>query len=164
MSGEIKKEISNAQMQVIITDNPKYKIKSMLTIIVLLLIFIGIIFFMGTVVPEFFVFIIFILILSLPVIILLRQNLYGIIPSFIKTSLLEIDKVEEGTTQNFNVSKKYKQILALIFILLLFIGSINYLTQFNSKLEEKKSITKFIGSFICIIIAGITLLDIEQII
>ena len=65
--------------------------------------------------------------------------------------------------ENFNISKKYKQILTLIFVSLLFIGSINYLRKFSKKIGEKKSITKFLGSFVCILIAGITLLDIENI-
>ena len=116
MSIEKKKEISHAQMEVIIKENPKYKIKSTLTMIVLLLLFIGIIFFMGTIIPEFFVFIIFLLILSLPVIMLLRQKIYDFVPLFIKTSLLEIDNVEEGNTQHINVSKKYKQFLAIFFL------------------------------------------------
>ena len=163
MSSEKKKEISHAQMEVIIKENPKYKIKSTLTMIVLLLIFIGIIFFMGTIIPEFFVFIIFLLILSLPVIMLLRQKIYDFVPLFIKNSLLEIDNVEEGNTQHINVSKKYKQFLAIFFVLLLFIGSISYLTKFNNEFEEIKSITKFLGSFVCIIIAGITLLELENI-
>ena len=164
MSSEKKEEISNAEMKVIVKDNPKYKIKSVLTIIVLLLILIGVIIFMGSIIPEFFVFIIFLLILSLPIILLLRQKIYDFVPTFIKNSLLEIDHSDgEENTENFNISKKYKQILTLIFVSLLFIGSINYLRKFSKKIGEKKSITKFLGSFVCILIAGITLLDIENI-
>jgi len=164
MSSEKKEEISNAQMEVIVKDNPKYKVKSTLTLIVFILIIVGIIFFMGTVIPEFFVFIIFLFILSLPIILLLRQKIYNIVPSFIKNSLLEIDKRDENEkNQTVSISKKYKQILVIIFVTLLFIGSIIYLRKFNKKLEEKKSITKFLGSFVCIVIAGITMLDIENI-
>ena len=163
MSNEKKEEISNAEMKVIVKDNPKYRIKSMLTIIVLVLIVVGIIIFMGTIIPEVFVFIIFLFILSLPIILLLRQKIYDFVPIFIKDSLLEIDDSEEGTTETISISRKYKQILVLIFVGLLFIGSLNYLNKFNKNLAEKSSITKFLGSFVCIVIAGITLLDLENI-
>jgi hypothetical protein len=164
MSSEKKEEISNSQMEVIVKDNPKYKIKSTLTLIVFILIIVGIIFFMGTVIPEFFVFIIFLFILSLPIILILRQKIYNIVPNFIKNSLVEIDKRDENQkNQTVSISKKYKQILVIIFVTLLFIGSIIYLRKFIKKLEEKKSITKLLGSLVCIIIAGITMLDIENI-
>ena len=163
MSNEKKEEISNAQMNVIVKENPKYKVKSVLTIIVLVLLIIGIIIFMGTIIPEVFVFIIFILIMSLPIIILLRQKIYNMVPVFMKNSLLEIDKSEEGKTEVINVSKKYKKVLALVFTFLLFLGSLNYLNKFNKQIAEKKSITKFLGSFVCIVISGITMLELENI-
>jgi hypothetical protein len=163
MSDEKKEEISHAEMKVFVKENPKYRIKSILTIIVLVLILIGVIFFMGTILPEFFVFIIFILILSLPIILLLRQKIYDFVPIFIKDSLLEIDNENEDEKKPVNISRKYKQILAIIFISLLFIGSINYLKKFNKEIGERKSITKFLGSFVCIVLAGITLLDIDNI-
>ena len=52
--------------------------------------------------PEFFVLIVFLLILSMPVIILLRKKLYGIVPDFVKDSFLEIDQQIE----NKNKQKK----------------------------------------------------------
>lgn len=164
MTNEKKEEINNEQMIAVVRQNPKYKIKSMLTFILLILIIIGIIIFMGTIIPEFFVFIIFLIVFSLPVIILLRKRIYDIVPSFIKNSLLEIDqRDEENVTQNFSISKKYKQILVLVFCSILFIGSLNYLKKFNKQIAERKSITKFLGSFVCIIIAGISMLEIENI-
>ena len=163
MSEEKKEEISNAEMKVIVKENPKYRIKSMLTIIVLILILVGVIFFMGTIIPEFFVFILFLLILSLPILLLLRQKIYDYVPVFIKDSLLEIDDSDKIEKEPISISRKYKQILALIFVSLLFIQGLRYLNSFNTNLAERKSITKFLGSFICIVIAGITLLDIENI-
>lgn len=163
MSEEKKEEISNAEMKVIVKENPQYRIKSILTIIVLVLILVGVIFFMGTIIPEFFVFIIFLLILSLPILLLLRQKIYDFVPTFIKDSLLEIDDSDKVETKPTNISRKYKQILALVFVTLLFIGSANYLNKFRKNIGERKSITKFLGSFVCIVLAGITLLDIENI-
>ena len=164
MSNEKNEEISHAEMKVIIKENPQYKIKSVLTIIILLLIVIGVILFMGTIIPEFFVFIIFLLILSLPIILLLRQKIYDFVPEFIKNSLLEIDQKDDETkTQVVNVSKKYKQILILVFCFILFCGSVNYLKKFSTNLAERKSISKFLGSFVCIVIAGIAILEIENI-
>tara|TARA_B100000886_G_scaffold314471_1_gene251772 strand:+ start:13 stop:504 length:492 start_codon:yes stop_codon:yes gene_type:complete len=163
MSEEKKEEISNAEMKVIVKENPQYRIKSILTIIVLVLILVGVIFFMGTILPEFFVFIIFLLILSLPILLLLRQKIYDFVPTFIKDSLLEIDDSDKVEKKPTSISRKYKQILALVFVTLLFIGSGNYLNKFRINIGERKSITKFLGSFVCIVLAGITLLDIENI-
>ena len=163
MSEEKKEEISNAEMKVIVKENPQYRIKSMLTIIVLVLIIVAIIFFMGTILPEVFVFIISLFILSLPIILLLRQKIYDFVPTFFKDSLLEIDDTGDKKEEPVSISRKYKQVLALIFVSLLFIQSIRYLNNFKKNLGEKKSISKFLGSFVCILLAGITLLDLENI-
>ena len=162
MNNERNEEISSVRMNTIVSENPKYKIKSTLTLVIIILFVIGLIVFAGTIIPEFFVFLIFLLILSLPVIILLRNKLYNIVPNFIKNSLVEIDKTDENKkTEKFEVSKFYKQVLRFIFILLLFIGSIYYLKKFNKEMSEKKSIYKFLGSFICILIGGVAMIDMD---
>jgi len=160
---ERKEEISAVQMNSIIKEEPKTKVKSYLTLIMLILILVALVFFMGTIVPEFFVLLVFLLVLGLPVIILLRKKIYNILPTVIKDSLIEIDHNQENeSTQSYSVSLFWKQILIIIFIVLLIIGSINYLKKFKNKLEEKKSITKFLGSYVCAVIAGVTLLEIEN--
>ena len=162
MSSENKQEISGVQVNEIVSQNPQTRIKSYIRLILLFLVLFGVLFIVGSVVPEFLVLIVFLLLMSAPVIILLRNRLVGILPDFIGNSLLEIDKSNEEETQSYSVSKYYKQIISIIFIILLIIGSVNYLKQFINKYTERKAITKFLGSFICLIIGGITILELEN--
>ena len=163
MSKEKKEEISAVQMNAIVKENPKTKVKSYLTLIILILVMIGLVFFMGTIIPEFFVLLIFLLILGLPVIILLRKKFYNILPNVIKNSLIEIDNRKEAdTTKSYSVSLFWKQVLLFIFIVLLIIGSIDYLKKFKNNIAEKKSYTKFLGSYVCAVIAGVALFEIEN--
>ena len=162
MTNEKKEEIDSVKINTIISENPKYKIKSTLILVIIILVVVGLIFFTGTIIPEFFVFIIFTLILSLPIIILLRKKLYNVVPDFIKNSLVEIDNnVGKKNNKNFKISTYYKQIMKFIFVFLILIGSIQYLNKFNNEMTEKKSIYKFLGSFICLLIGGVTMLDID---
>jgi H+/gluconate symporter-like permease len=134
-------------------------------LVILILLLLGLVFFMGTVIPEFFVLVIFFIIMGLPVIILLRKKLYKILPNIISDSLVEIDnrQEEEDKTKNtYSISLMWKQVLMFIFIVLLIIGSVYYLKKFKADLTEKKSIVKFLGSFVCATIAGITLLEIDK--
>ena len=160
---ERKDEISAVQMNAVIKEEPKTKVKSYLTLIILILLLVGLVFFMGTIVPEFFVLLVFLLVIGLPVIILIRKKIYNILPTVIKDSLIEIDNTQENNSnKNYSVSLFWKQVLMFIFIVLLIIGSLNYLKKFKNKLEEKKSITKFLGSYVCAVIAGVTLLELEN--
>lgn len=160
---ERKDEISAVQMNAVIKEEPKTKVKSYLTLIILILLLVGLVFFMGTIVPEFFVLLVFLLVIGLPVIILIRKKIYNILPTVIKDSLIEIDNTQENNSnKNYSVSLFWKQVLMFVFIVLLIIGSLNYLKKFKNKLEEKKSITKFLGSYVCAVIAGVTLLELEN--
>ena len=160
---ERKDEISAVQINAVIKEEPKTKVKSYLTLIILILLLVGLVFFMGTIVPEFFVLLVFLLVIGLPVIILIRKKIYNILPTVIKDSLIEIDNTQENNSnKNYSVSLFWKQVLMFIFIVLLIIGSLNYLKKFKNKLEEKKSITKFLGSYVCAVIAGVTLLELEN--
>ena len=69
---------------------------------------------------------------------------------------------EEEKNDTYSVSLYYKQVLSIILAILLIAGSINYLKQFIKKYTEKKSITKFLGSFICLTIGGIVILELEN--
>ena len=163
MSEEKKKEISGVQIDEIVSQNPKTRIKSYLRLILLFLVLFGVLFIVGSFVPEFLVLFVFLLLMSAPVIILLRNRISGILPDFISNSLMEIDnRNEEEKKQNYNVSLYYKQVLSIIFSFLLFVGGINYLRQFIKQYTEKKSIIKFLASFVCITLGGLTALELEN--
>ena len=163
MSDEKKEEISGVQINEVVSQNPKTRVKSYLRLILLFIVIFGVLFVVGSIVPEFLVLLVFLLLLSAPVIILLRKRLVGILPDFIGNSLLEIDeRNEEENNNTYSVSLYYKQVLSIIFAILLIAGSINYLKQFIKKYTEKKSITKFLGSFICLTIGGLVILELEK--
>ena len=163
MSQEKKKEISGVQVNEIVAQNPKTRIKSYLRLVLLLLVLFGVLFIVGSIVPEFLVLFVFLLLMSAPVIILLRNKLIGILPDFIGSSLMEIDnRNEEEKRGNYSISLFYKQVLVIILVILKIAGSVNYLKQFIKEYTEKKSIMKFLGSFICIVIGGLATLEIEK--
>ena len=163
MSEEKKKEISGVQIDEIVSQNPKTRIKSYLRLILLFLVLFGVLFIVGSFVPEFLVLFVFLLLMSAPIIILLRKKISGILPNFISNSLMEIDnRNEEEKKQNYSVSLYYKQVLSIIFWFLLFAGGINYLKQFIKQYTEKKSIMKFLASFVCITLGGLTALELEN--
>ena len=163
MSDEKKEEISGVQINEVVSQNPTTRVKSYLRLILLFIVLFGVLFVVGSIVPEFLVLLVFLLLLSAPVIILLRKRLVGILPDFIGNSLLEIDeRNEEEKNDTYSVSLYYKQVLSIIFAILLIAGSINYLKQFIKNYTEKKSITKFLGSFICLTIGGMVILELEK--
>lgn len=163
MSEEKKKEISGVQIDEVVSQNPKTRIKSYLRLILLFLVLFGVLFIVGSFVPEFLVLFVFLLLMSAPVILLMRNKVVGILPDFIGNSLLEIDnRSEEEKKPNYSVSLYYKQALSIVFSVLLFAGGINYLRQFIKQYTEKKSIMKFLASFICLTLAGLTALELEN--
>ena len=93
MSEEKKKEISGVQIDEIVSQNPKTRIKSYLRLILLFLVLFGVLFIVGSFVPEFLVLFVFLLLMSAPVILLMRNKVVGILPDFIGNSLLEIDTI-----------------------------------------------------------------------
>ena len=163
MSEEKKKEISGVQIDEVVSQNPKTRIKSYLRLILLFLVLFGVLFIVGSFVPEFLVLFVFLLLMSAPVILLMRNKVVGILPDFIGNSLLEIDnRSEDEKKPNYSVSLYYKQVLSIVFSVLLFAGGINYLRQFIKQYTEKKSIMKFLASFICLTLAGLTALELEN--
>jgi len=163
MSEEKKKEISGVQIDEVVSQNPKTRIKSYLRLILLFLVLFGVLFIVGSFVPEFLVLFVFLLLMSAPVILLMRNKVAGILPDFIGNSLLEIDnRNEDEKKPSYSVSLYYKQVLSIIFSVLLFAGGINYLKQFIKQYTEKKSIMKFLASFICLTLGGLTALELEN--
>lgn len=165
MNNEKKEEITDVQINSIQSSTKEYKIKSIFKFSLLIIVLLAIIMIMGRYLPEFFVLIVFLLILSMPVIILLRKKLYGIVPDFVKDSFLEIDQqIENKNKQKKNyVTRFYKQIVLIIFVFFLFAGGLYNLLAFNREFENKKSITKFLGAFVCIVISGIAATELSNI-
>ena len=163
-SEEKNEELSEIQIQEYKRTNTNTVIKSYTIMSVLILLFIGILFFIGSVTPEFFVFLVFITVMSIPVIIIFRKKLYNILPVFVKNSLLEIDDREDNeNTSGYSISNYWTQVLKIIFVLLLCINSVIFLNKFRKNYGEIKSIKKMFSSLLLIIIAGIVVTELDNI-
>lgn len=144
--------------------NPTYRIKSYTMLLVCLLLLFGTIFMIGTFGPDFFALLIFLLIFSIPVILLLRNKLVHILPSFIGDSLLEIDHDSKPKRKiTYSISQYAKEIGLYIMIIILLIGAFFLLRDGYRILHEKESIKKILGSMLCVTIAGVILLEIDSI-
>ena len=162
--------MSDVQLSDTIKKDPKYRIKSYTILVIVIAVIIGFLLLVGRFGPDFFAILIFFVIMLIPVILLLRDKLSNILPSFISNSLLEIDHSEEKTKSlKFNPSKYTKQVGLYILIVILLIGSIIFIKKAGDGLrlkdekETKKVIFKILGALICTTISGIILLEIDYI-
>ena len=147
--------------------NPTYRIKSYTMFFVCLLLIFGTIFMIGTFGPDFFAFLVFIIIFLIPVLLLFKDKFAHILPSFIGDSLLEIDHENKQKRKiKFSISKFTKEVGLYIMILILLIGGGLLLKDAYSTIDEEEHIEclkKIIGSFICVTIGGVLILEIDEI-
>jgi len=158
-------ELNDVTMDSYIRKSPGKRFKSYTIGVIFVLIIIGCVFFIGTIGSDFFALLIFLLIISIPVLILFRKKLLNILPNFISNSLLEIDEEDKNENINpqFSISKWVKEAAIYITIVLLLITSIIIFIDFRKKINKKKTVYKIIGGLLCIVLAGMLLLDIEEI-
>lgn len=143
--------------------SPKMKFKSYIAAAVLVLLVLLFIFMLGSIGPDFFAMVIFLLILSFPVLILLRHKLVGFLPKSISDNLLEIDSdLDESETRKFSVSLYTKQAGMYIITAALCIQAIMLLNNAKKNIPQKDSIYKILGSAVSLIIAGIITLEISN--
>jgi Ni,Fe-hydrogenase I cytochrome b subunit len=156
--------MSDISINETLKQNPEYRIKSYTMTIVLIVIVIGFILLVGAFGPDFFAILIFLIIMAIPVILLLRNKLINILPSFLSNNLLEIDHGDkQKQTVKYNPSKYTKQVGLYIMIVFMLIGSGLFLKKGNSEIEEWESLYKILGGLICLIIGGSILLEIDYI-
>lgn len=143
--------------------SPKMKFKSYISMTVLVLIVLLFIYMLGRIGPDFFAMLIFLLILSFPVLVLLRHKLVGFLPKTISDNLLEIDSdLDESKTRKFSISLYTKQSGMYIIVAALCIQSIVLLNNAKKNIPQKDSIYKILGSAVSLIIAGIITLEVAN--
>lgn len=155
--------MSDIKLSEHIKTNTEYKIKSYTFFGILILILIGFLLMIGKFGPDFFALLVFLLIFSIPVILLFRNKLTNILPEFISKNLLEIDnsKTKEKKIK-FSISKYVKEVAIYIMVCILLIGSGILIKNANSDFTDKKCMYKILGAVSCSIIAGIVLLEIDE--
>lgn len=159
MSNNIKLSESNDAAQ-------KYKLKSFTGYAILILLVIGALFVSNKLGPNFFVVVLFILIVLIPIFIIFRKNLAYVLPKPLTDNLLEIDESIEETKRSKRVykTKRINREIGMYFlasVLLLGAGLQLYLTKYS--INEKKSLYTIFGALACIILSGVIILEFEHI-
>lgn len=149
--------------------NPVHRFKSYTIIIIVIVLILGLVFLTGAYGPDFFGIVIFLLIVSMPVIILFRYKLASILPKTISDNLLDIHNddsklkdLDVTVDMKFKTPKLVKEILVYTIIILLMIGSIMLLKKAQIEYIRQSSYIYILGSLVCLTLAGVTLLDIED--
>jgi hypothetical protein len=149
-------------------DNPTHRFKSYTIVIVFIVIILGLVFLTGAYGPDFFGFVIFIVIVSFPVLILFKYKLVSILPKSLSDKIIDMDyddtkQIElDVNIKKFRTPKLVKEILVYVVIILLMVGSILLMKKAHEEYILKSSVIYILGSLVCLIIAGITLLDIDE--
>ena len=144
--------------------NPDYRIKSYTMTLLLIVVIIGFVLLVGAFGPDLFAILIFLIIMAIPVILLLRNKLINVLPSFVSNNLLDIDhRDKQKNYVNYNTSKYTKQVGLYIMIVFMLIGAGLFLKKGNSEISEWNSLYKIIAALICLIIGGSVLLEVDYI-
>jgi hypothetical protein len=182
MSDE-NQELSNIELSSYIKSNNERKFKSNIGVFVVLLLIFGVLFLISHYGENFLIFSIFIIIFIIPVFILFKTQILNMLPDYVKNSLTTIEESESRDTIDFKfrISQYIKEILCYIAAVIFCIGSIYLLyiihkllnkgvvewkpktieLQGDSIKKSKEIIIKCIGSFICICISGVIILEIS---
>ena len=159
MSNNIKLSESN-------NDAQKYKLKSFTGYAILILIVIGSLFVSNKLGPNFFVVVLFILIVLIPIFIIFRKNLAHILPKPLTDNLLEIDESIEETKKrkrDYKIKRITREIAMYFLAIVLLIGAGIQLYITKKSIEDKKSIYTIFGALGCIILSGVIVLEFEHI-
>ena len=148
------------------TASQNYKIKSFTGYAVLILLVIGALLLSGKLGPNFFVIVLFVLIVLIPVFIIFRKNLVHVLPKPLSDNLLEIDeKQEEAKKQKkvYKTKRVTKEIGMYILVTVLLLGAFFQLYLTKYAIKEKKSLYTIFGALACIILSGVIILEFEHI-
>ena len=141
----------------------KMKFKSYVSVAVLTLLFLLFIFMLGRIGPDFFAIVIFLFVISIPIIILLRHKLAGLLPKAISDNLLEIDAdLDESEGRKYSISLYTKQAGMYIIVAALCIQSVILLNNAKKNLAKRETVYKILGSAVSLIIAGIIVLEVAE--
>ena len=171
MSSENQKtNLDNLKIEAIRKGTKKYRIKSFVIFFIVIAIVLLFLVLLGSIGNDFFGILIFSATMILPVLILFRNRLPSIIPTFLSNSIYEIDYRPDNSTTAYNVSQKNKEYGLVFAMIVLIIGSVvliadyrrivNFRGELIDNLGDKASFYKIMGSVSMLIAAGIVLSNI----
>lgn len=142
----------------------KMKFKSYVSVVVIVLLFFLFVYMLGRIGPDFFAMVVFLFVISIPVLVLLRHKLVGLLPTPFVNNLLEIDAdLDNENNRKYSITLFTKQVGMYIIIGALCIQSILLLNNAKTNLSKRDTIYKILGSAVSLIIAGIIILEISSI-
>ena len=142
----------------------KMKFKSYVSVVVIILLFFLFVYMLGRIGPDFFAMVVFLFVISIPVLVLLRHKLVGLLPTPFVNNLLEIDAdLDDENNRKYSISLFTKQSGMYIIVGALCIQSILLLNNAKTNLSKRDTIYKILGSAVSLIIAGIIILEISSI-
>ena len=144
----------------------KYKLKSLMGYVILIIIIIGVLLISGKLGPNFFVVILFILIVLIPVFIIFRKNLVHVLPKPLTDNLLEIDERQEENKKKrrpYKIKRITREIGMYVLVTVLLIGALFQLYITRKAIKDKKSLYTIFGALGCIVLAGVIILEFEHI-
>ena len=152
-------ELQNIKISEYQTGSKRYKIKSFIIFAILILLFLGLITFIGKIGHDFFAVFIFLLIMIIPVIILLRNKLGSVLPKFLKNSLLEIDnEIENNQSElSYNINVYWYEIGMYSSCIGLIIGAMFIMNISRNNISDSFTFVRIIGTMLLIIVAVVIL-------
>ena len=149
-------QLEDIKIQSVRSESKQYKIKSYVTFLILIVIVFAFFLFLGSFGNDMFGLLVFLIIFSLPVIIIFRNSLPKILPDFIADSVYEIDNTTDSQ-KIYNISTKTTQSGLLFGIAVLLIGAIALIVKYRKQIEDPMCFFKIMGSMVCLSFAGIML-------
>lgn len=141
-------------------------------IIIIILLIVGFLFMVGKFGSDGLAFFIFIIFLSVPVLVMYRNQLPEYIPAPLRDFVRDKDHETGGVRRNVTVSKIIKQMFCIVCIILLLIGCVILILNIRPDLAmdvkhevsiENDTFTKIITGVMCTTIAGILIIKLSEI-
>lgn len=150
-------EIENERIQMERSNTDNYKIKSYVIFLILILVILLVILFLGRLGNDVFAILTFSIIFLVPVLVLFRNKLPGILPNFLKDSLFEIDDRTGYVPPVYSFDKKTKETGYLFGIVVLLISAVFIIADYRNKIADGMTGYRIFGSVICLIFAALML-------
>lgn len=158
-----EEQLNDLSMNTYVKKNPVKRFKSYTVGTIFMLLIIACIVLTGQIGSDFFALLVFLLIVSIPVLMLFRTKLVNILPGFLSDSLLEIDEDKNDELKvRFKVLKIVKEGGIYATIMMLVILSFILILDFRTKLDDKKTFVKIFGGVLCLSLSGMLLIDLEN--
>lgn len=153
-------ELEDIKIDTVRRGTKTYRIKSYVIFLILIAVIFLVLLFLGSFGNDLFGLVVFLLIFSVPVMLIFRNKLPSVLPDFITDSLYEVDESIEDSQPIYNVSTRTTQLANLFGVVVLLLGAIVLIIKYRNQIEDPMCFYKIMGSMICLVFAGIMLANV----